>query len=130
MKKSHLSVITILAVLLCCFITANAQTAPPQTGEDKVYKQSDVDKKAEMTERPRAQVGGKCPRGSSGAVKFEIILRRSGTVDISNMTQSSSCEAFDKSAYNAAKGIKFNPAIKDGQPVSVATWVEYRYSVY
>lgn len=35
-----------------------------------------------------------------------------------------------ESAMNAAKGIKFNPATKDGKPISVVKQIEYSFLIY
>jgi len=130
MRKPYFSFLTVLALVVCCFVMARGQTTPPPTDEDKVYQRNEVDKPPVYLQKPRPQLNRQCRMRSSGTVRFAIILRRSGQVEISSMTQSSSCEAFDKNAYEATKNIKFDPAIKDGQPVSVATWVEYKYSIY
>lgn len=130
MKRSHFSIAAVLALTICCFVTTRAQTAPPQAEDDKVYQRNEVDKGAVILEKPRPQTGGRCKRRTSGRIMMEVILRKSGQVEIANATQATSCDAFNKSAYEAAKAIKFEPAIKGGQPVSVATKVEFSYSVY
>jgi TonB family protein len=39
----------------------------------------------------------------------------------------SGCETFDKSAMEAVKDIKFQPAIKDGEPVTVFKKIKYSF---
>lgn len=130
MKRSYFSFAVVLALTICCFATVKAQTAPPQTEDDKVYQRREVDKPAVILEKPRPQTGGRCKRRTSGLILMDVVLRKSGQVEILNATQSSSCDFFNKSAYEAAKAVTFEPAIKDGQPVSMAAKLEYRYTVY
>jgi TonB family protein len=129
MKKSRLPVIFVV-LILCCVVSVKAQTTPPQNDEDKIYKRSEVDKGPRIVSKPRAQTDGKCGRDSSGVTRFELILRKSGTVEVKNVLMSSGCIRFDKNAYEAAKSVKFDPAIKNGGPVSVMVQVEYSYKAY
>ncbi len=130
MKRSYFSIAAVLALTICCFVTVRAQTAPPQAEDDKVYQRNEVDKGPVILEKPRPQTGGRCKRRTSGRIRMEVVLRKSGQVDVLDATQPTSCDAFNKSAYEAAKAIKFEPAIKDGKPVSVTTKVEFSFSVY
>jgi TonB family protein len=45
------------------------------------------------------------------------------------LVQSSGCEEFDNNALKAARGIKFKPAITDGEAATVTKPVEYRFSL-
>ena len=128
MKISHLPVILVV-LILCCVVSVKAQTTPPQNDEDKVYKRSEVDNFARILFKPRAKTDGKCD-GRSGVTRFELILRRAGIVEVKSVLMSSGCIRFDKNAYDAAKSIKFEPAIKNGSPVSVMLQIEFSYFNY
>ena len=126
MKRYCFSTAAVLALTICCFVAAKAQSAPPQTEEDKVYQQSEVDKKPEILNRPKPPNDGRCGRGP-GTAFFRVILHKSGKVTSAEMIQSSSCEYFDARGREAAMSIKFNPGIKDGQPVSVTMIISFKF---
>lgn len=131
MKKQLFVFAFFLTLTFCCFSTVSAQSSSPQTGDDKVYLRSEVDKQAVISRKPRPQTGGRCGRGgTSGTVVMNLILRKNGTVEIANVLQSSSCAYFNESSNQAAKAIEFTPAEKDGKLVSVRTTVEFNYRTY
>jgi TonB family protein len=70
-----------------------------------------------------------CERRSSGTIRFEVVLRKAGKAEVQKALGSSGCERFDRNAYDGVKNIKFDPAIKDGQPVSVMIQLEFNYSI-
>ena len=129
MKRYLVFFVSILFSIVFLGVSVNAQNNPP-ANEEKVYQRNEVDKPAQILQRPRAQTEGKCQRNSNGTVKLDIILRKTGVVEVLNMRQSSMCDTFDSNALRAARSIKFNPAVKDGVPVSVALLIEYNYSLY
>jgi TonB family protein len=130
MKRFSISILFFMFFIASSFIAANAQTTPPQNSEDKVYARSEVDKSPRIMTRERPATDGKCKPGTSGKVRVEVILRRSGAVEIQNILQESGCDRFDKNALNVLKAMKFEPAVKEGQPVSVLMKMEFNYSTY
>ena len=130
MKRSYFSIAAVLVLTVCCFAAARAQSTPPQTDEDRVYSQSEVDKKAQFPKKPHPSPNGQCKMNTSGTILFNLVLRRSGTVEIISVPQTSGCEYFDRVAYKAIKDLKFDPAEKDGQPVSMKITMTLTFSVY
>ncbi|HEV7645002.1 MAG TPA: energy transducer TonB [Pyrinomonadaceae bacterium] len=128
MKRSYFSIAAVLVLTVCCFAAARAQSAAPQPDEDRLYNQNEVDKKAQLLTKPRASSNGQCKRNASGTILFNLVMRRSGAVEIASVPQTSGCDAFDRSAYDAIGNIKFNPAEKDGQPVSVKMTITFTYT--
>ena len=103
------------------FVMIFAVAANAQKSDDKIYKMSEVDKIPEITELPRVRADEKCGRNVKNlTIRLGIVLRKSGKVSDVEILERSACEAFNESAVEASKRIKFKPAEKDGKPVSVA----------
>lgn len=123
----------IFTLLFSAMIFAGAVNAQTNKSEDeKIYKQSEVDQKAEITKKPRASTNGQCGRsyGTNGTTRISVILRKTGEVDGVKLVKSSPCATFNENALDAARNIKFKPAMKGGQAVSVSVWVEYSYRMF
>jgi TonB family protein len=129
MKKISI-IFTLLFSTMIFAGAANAQTN--KSDEDKVYKQSEVDQKALITTKPRASTNGQCGRGpgTNGTTRIAVVLRKTGEVSDVKVAKSSPCATFNQNALAAARNIKFKTAMKDGQAVSVAVWVEYSYRMF
>lgn len=72
------------------------------------------------------------PRGCSGSGKavLKVTFDRSGKVTGTNLLRPSGCDAFDKSALDAARKIRFEPATRNGEPITVTRALEYTFSIY
>ncbi len=108
---------------------AKGQTANSnqQTDEDKIYKTSEVDKKAKITKRPHPKAGG-CKGTSTVAVK--VVLRKSGKITDVELFRPSTCQNYNERAIDILKKWKFKPAIKDGAFVSTSIVIEFMYRIY
>lgn len=62
--------------------------------------------------------------------KLRATFDKSAKVTDVVVTQSSGCEAFDKNAIRAARGIKFKPATKNGEAVSISKPLEYQFKIF
>lgn len=112
--------VTIFAGLVGAQTNSNAQ-------EDKVYKLSEVDEKPEITKKKQASTRGKCNR--TGRARVRVVLRKSGEVTDPELVTISPCRAFNESVLKVVKKIKFKPATRNFQPVSVSVVIEYVYVV-
>ena len=68
--------------------------------------------------------------GGSGKTVLKVTFDRTGKVTEVLPLKSSGCQPFDDSATRSARQIVFEPATKNGSPVTVTRPVEYSYSVY
>lgn len=117
----------ILAITLITFIfftvvsagTTNAQT----NGSDK--KQAE-DQPLKITAKPRVELGD-CPQ-AAGTARLKSTFDKTGKITAVEIVSSSGCRDFDNNAVRAAKRIKFKPAIKNGEPVTVVKTLEYSFS--
>ena len=129
--------INFLAVTVFLLCALFVQPTKAQTGQnnnsaptdEKVYRMNEVDQKVEITRKPEPSTDGSCQQ-SAGLTSVWTVFHKSGKVTKAQIKSSSGCRQFDENALKAARGIKFKPAVKDQQAVTVATIVEYQYRVY
>jgi len=83
-----------------------------------------------ITSKPRASYTDNARyNGISGTIRLLIGFGEDGKVkDI--LVLSSLGYGLDEQAINSARGIKFEPAKKDGKPIYVVRVVEYSFSIY
>ena len=131
-----LSIIFAVSILMVIFASAaKSQTGAPNSSvvaaatdtEDIVYKPSEVDKRVQSIKKPKPKASS-CD-ASLGVTKFQAVFRKTGQVTDIRMVVESDCRSFNKNALKAVRKIKFKPAMKGGQPVSVLMFVEYVYQV-
>lgn len=132
MKKIYFPLFALSMLLLLfgnSFAQDNGSLNSTKQTDETVYKQSEVDQKAKIIKKPIPSTDRMC-NTDNGFVRVRVILLKSGKVGDVEPLKNSECERFNENALNSAKKIKFNPALKDGQPVSVSVMVEYRYNRY
>lgn len=110
-----------LTVVLC-FTFASAQTNIVDNS-----KQTN-DKKLKIIKKPTAKTG-RCSQSSGLAVGI-VTFDKSGTISGVEIFKSSGCDNFDNNALKAARAIKFEPQIENGQAVTIKKQVEYTYQRY
>lgn len=89
--------------------------------------QSKKDKPLKINEKPRPQYPSNSCDSKSGRGSFRVTFDKTGTISDVITIKSSGCSVFDESALKAAFQIKFSPAEKDGQPITVIKVVEYAF---
>jgi TonB family protein len=109
----------------------SSKPTPPQIVDgERIYNSKEVDQKLQILRKPTPGF----PRGARkhltrGYVILRAILSADGTVKHIEVVTGLP-HGLSESAIDAARQIKFKPAIKDGKPVS--SWVElvYQFRVY
>ena len=126
--------------LWCAFVLlffsaggVKAQTEDPESAAifegDKIYRMNEVDKPPRIPKIKKARtedVRGRCE--GAGQVRLRLVFLKTGKVGNIEVLNSSPCIIFNESAMNIAKKIKFEPAIKDGELVSVRGTIEFFYT--
>lgn len=122
--------ITITILIFCFASGANAQTNSSSNSSNKPQ-----DRPLEIKSKPRIDpnVFNRCFEGERNTgikAKVKVTFHSSGKVTEVEIAESSGCEYFDKEALRIAKKIKFKPAIKDGEPITVVKITEYGAYIY
>lgn len=88
-----------------------------------------ADTPLKVTRKPQASARG-CKPGSSGLTSVKVTFDKSGKVTEATTIAASGCGPFDREALRAARDIKFEPAKKNGVPVTTVKTVEYAFKIY
>lgn len=112
-------------------VSAEAEPAPARpklTSEgDQIYNSRQVDVMAKITKGRDELPHARASCHNSGKVIVRAVLHKSGKVIDVSLVKGLGC-SYDKDAMEIVrKKYKFTPAMKDGQPVSVAVLVEFEY---
>ena len=114
---------------LCAAILVLVLLAPTvligQSAGDPVYTVDQVDVKAKVKNQldNLPDANNDCP--IPVAVSLRVVLRKSGKVTDVTVVKSSGC-SYDQEAIKVVKKLKFNAAMKSGQPVSQYSDIEYK----
>lgn len=129
--KKILSILFVLSVLFLFSGAAKAQQNSPDAPQDSetYYKSTEVDQKVVVKLKPRPEVNKSCKK-HSGRISLRVYFNKSGQISSAKIVTPSSCDYFNQSSLKAVYKIEFEPAIKNNQPVSYTTIVEYNWNKY
>ncbi len=114
-------VLTFQIVALCQSQDTNSQQS------EKIYLPNEVDVKLKIKEKKKAKYTENARRNCiNGKVLLKVVFMSSGKVGDIEVVKGLP-EGLSESAIEAARKIKFEPAKKDGQKVSVSAKVEYDF---
>jgi TonB family protein len=100
------------------------------TGSGGPYRASEVEQKARLLSKPEPQYTEEARRNQiSGTVVLRVIFSSTGEV-VQIRAVHTLPFGLTERAIAAARRIEFLPAIKGGQPVSVAMQLEYNFNLY
>jgi hypothetical protein len=102
----------------------------PLTIDDKVIEEKDADRRAVIIFQPAPQfppVDSRFQR-TFNQIAVRVLLKADGTIGETTL-ETKTAQALEKEALNAAKGIQFLAAEKDGKPVSTYRTVEFAMSI-
>ncbi len=108
-------------------IASKSQT-PPES--ERLYKGSEVTVKARVTKKPEPKY---TKTARKHAIEGTVVIRGvfSSAAEITNIHVVSELpDGLTERAVEAAKKIKFIPAVKDGKPVSMWIQLEYNFHLY
>lgn len=86
------------------------------------------DRPLKVLKKPAA-APGYCA-STDALTRVRVTFNKSGKVTEVALVVPSACKEFDERAIAAALRIKFEPAMKNGEPVTVTKVVEYKYYRY
>jgi protein TonB len=105
---------------------------PTKRGEDdKIYAPGELDCRAVMLSRPAPEYPRGRRRGEvQGTVRLSVVLLASGKVGEVRAVRGNLPANFTEAAVEAARRIKFRPAVKGDRWVSQRVAVEYNFNTY
>ena len=102
----------------------------PNENPDKVYSAPQVNERARVLSKPEPQYTEEARRnGITGTVVLRVVFSRTGEVTNIRAMQPLGGGLTEK-AIAAARQIKFVPARKNGQPVSMYMELQYNFNLY
>lgn len=120
MKTNFLKCFALLSFVFISVLAANAQNGDGQT--------KDTPLKITKKEPPRASVFAQCFK-LYGTPYLKVLARvtidKSGEISDVEIVQESECREFDEESVRVAGKIKFQPATKDGEAITVTKTVIY-----
>lgn len=120
-----LLLIAFLFLLMPIYSAAQSEDANRLPSKDRPVK---IKKKPKISN----SVLSKCfkdQRNVSAVVRLRATFHESGVITEVVVSQPSGCDFLDSEGIKSAKGIKFEPAIKNGQPATVVSTLEYRAGI-
>ena len=105
-----------IAFVMCGTVLVKAQSDAPQT----------KDKKLKIIKKPVPFTGGKCG-DAEGTTTVRATFDKSGKVTAAELVKTSACDYFDRNALEKARQIKFEPEVKDGEPITVTKMIVYKF---
>ena len=96
---------------------------PLELSGERIYKGSEVDKKLRLITKPEPKI----PERERGLVVLQAVFSWDGRV-VNLQVVSTFGEELTKAAIDAAQKIKFEPAMKNGKPVSMYMTLEYYFN--
>jgi TonB family protein len=107
-----------------------AEPAIKPEAEWTIFLPGEVTEKAHLLRRPQPHYPEEARAArESGTVKLLVVLTADGTVEDILILKSVG-PLLTQASIEAARKIKFEPAIKDGHPVATALSVEYQFETY
>ena len=104
--------------------------APLFVDGERIYRSKEVDERVRILKKPAPGYTREARRnGTRGNVVLEAILAADGTVKHIEVLTGLP-DGLSQKAIEAARQIKFRPAIKDGKPVSVRVEVRYQFQLF
>ena len=108
-------------------VASNPQTNPTP---ERLYKGSEVTLKARVTKKPEPKYTKTARKHAvEGTVVIRCVFSSAGQVTNIHVI-SGLPDGLTERAVEAAKKIKFIPAMKDGKPVSMWMQLEYNFNLY
>jgi protein TonB len=115
----------------CCGSGGGSGNNPnPNNDLDRIFRMPEVTTRARVLSKPEPQYTEEARRSQiTGTVILSVVFSRTGQVTNIHAVQPLCCGLTEK-AIAAARQIRFVPAAREGQPVSVRMQLEYNFNLY
>ena len=114
----------------CCGTGGSSGNNPNPTDPDRVYSSPEVTQRARVLFKPEPQYTEEARKADiTGAVILRVVFSRTG--EVTNIRAIKTLPAgLTEKAIAAARQIRFVPATRNGQPVSMYMQLEYNFNLY
>jgi len=130
---NYLSITVCALLLFCDYSLTCSQTPTPSPNNpatEVVQKASEVTQKARVKKKPEPKYTKDARKHNvKGTVVLRCVFRSTGEVTNISVIRGLPDGLTDR-AIEAAKKIRFIPAMKDGHPVSMWMQLEYNFNLY
>lgn len=114
----------------CCGPGGGPNGKTPNNDIDRVFRVPEVTTRARVLSKPEPQYTEEARRAQiTGTIILSVVFSRGGQVIDIRAVQPLCCGLTEK-AIAAARQIRFVPATREGQPVSVRMQLEYNFNLY
>lgn len=97
--------------------------------EERIYEPKEVDQKARITKKSEPRYTEQARRKrTSGWVVLRVVFKASGEIGDIEVIRDAP-DGLTEECIKVAREIKFEPAMKDGHPVSTYVRVEYTFDI-
>ena len=121
----------IFSLILVCFagLIANAQDSGHGIGSGSRRSLS-ANQNLTITSKPAITYTEKARNNNvQGFVRLKIVFKKDGSIGKVKVLEGLP-DGLNEQAVEAAKKIRFHPAMKNGKPIAVTKMVEYRFTIY
>lgn len=131
MKSNFVTLFSVAFFVLLFSFATSAQNG----NKEPAGKKQQQDRPLKITSKPQISrdVLSKCLKGSRNTQLVTVLtvtFHSSGKVTNAEISQDSGCEYLDKESIRAAAKIKFKPAVKNGELITVTKNLEYKAGIY
>jgi len=123
--------VLIAALFVVAVSPVSSSPLAPQTTkqtDEKVYEPKDVDRKAKIIRKSEPQYTEQAKKNhTSGFVLLQVVLKASGEIGEIKVIRDLP-DGLTEECIKAAREIKFEPALKDGNAVSQYLRVQYTFN--
>ena len=110
--------------------TSSKRSLPEFFDGERIYTSKEVDERVRILKKPTPGFTREARRnGTRGYVVLEAILGADGIVKQVEVLTGLP-DGLSQKAIEAARQIRFRPAVKDGKPVSVRVEVRYQFQIF
>ncbi len=112
------------------FLFAGVSHAQTDNSVNSSQKSNQEEKPLKIKNKPQVQYKSEDCDVSKSFVNLKVTFDKSGKITKAEIAKSSGCEKFDRQALSAARKIKFTPARKNGEPITVTKTVQYTFEIF
>jgi len=89
-----------------------------------------TDRALKIKSKPSPRLNGDCGSSGNGRMRVRVTFAKDAKVSNVEIVEKSSCQTFDERAVKVAYRMVFEPAIKNGEAITVTRLIEYKFNIF